>query len=72
MYSCRLEPRHLQVPVFGEVGFDVDEVSAGLDLDYSRLLVDPLVLGLTLNLGRHLDQQLDFVADARTSRRKPW
>ena len=57
MHMCCLEPHPL--PIVGKVSLDVDEVSASLDLGTSRPLVDPLVRGLILDLGRHLDEQFD-------------
>ena len=41
----------------------VDEEPAVFNLDNGRPLVDPLVPSLALDVGRHLDAQLDFIAD---------
>ena len=63
MYTAKLKPHHHGV--VGEVSLDVDEEPAGFDLDYGRPVIDLLSLGLGLNLGRHLDEQFDLVAETQ-------
>ena len=44
------------------------KVATFFDLDYGRLPVNPLILGLTLDLSQHLNQHLNLVADAQCTR----
>ena len=63
MYTCGLES--LDPVAYTLTALGRCEESVAFDLDDDRPSGDPLVLGLTLDLGQHLEQQLDLITDTQ-------